>query len=105
VGGVVRIVTVARKPIGEGGVAANAREWACGALNVDACRTEYADDQDRQANKSRAGHEGSGGNAGDPDFPHYRRWGTWEGGRGRWPTNVVAIDVDAPRFFRKISGG
>lgn len=82
-------------------------EHEAGALNIDACRTSYRDEEDRQANLSRPGRGAGDGNHG-ADFPHLSEdWGAWEGGKGRWPTNALFLHRPGCRCvgIKKVSTG
>jgi len=77
-----------RKPL-DGTVANSVLTHETGALNIGRCRIDYTSTTDEQANQSRParGH-GNGNHA--ADLPHLSPdWGAWQGGKGRWPTNLV----------------
>lgn len=83
------VVSLARKPLSESTVVTNVLEQGCGGLHIDATRTAYADEADRQANAFRPGRGKQDGNH-NADFPHLSAdWGAWTGGNGRWPTNLI----------------
>jgi DNA modification methylase len=79
-------ICVARKPLAEETIAENVLRWGTGALNIDGCRIELAEDDwlreglagdyDRM---DTAGREGSWG------FKRVDR----EAGLGRWPANIM----------------
>lgn len=75
-------IVLARKPLSEGTVAANVLRWRTGALNIDACRVE-ADDGQNRARLPRTANEILGGGKGTnlTASPH--------NDSGRWPANVV----------------
>lgn len=71
-------ITMARKPLGEGTVAANVLAWGTGGLNVDGCRIATSESTERP----------SGINVGV--FGADNRHGMIRGGTsGRWPANFV----------------
>ena len=71
-------ITLARKPLGEGTVAANVLAWGTGGLNVDGCRIATSESTERP----------SGINVGV--FGADNRHGMIRGGTsGRWPANFV----------------
>jgi len=73
----VIVVTVARKPMSEGTVAANVLEHGCGALNIDAARISTTPSE--QAEMMNYGYEGS--------MPV--KTVSIPAGNGRWPANLV----------------
>jgi len=80
-------ITVARKPF-TGTVAANVLEHGTGAINVDGCRVEAADQDDLAKNwdrttvyDMRGGNLIGGVNSGIPN--------TFSAGLGRWPANLI----------------
>jgi len=89
----VKVVTVARKPLGESTVAANVVAWDTGAFNVDGIRIGTSADvssvnavRKRDYPQSYDGHghgwgRSRGGLAGDVV--------RWTPTTGRWPANVV----------------
>ena len=71
-------ITLARKPLGEGTVAANVLAWGTGGINVDGCRIATDESTERP----------SGVNVGV--FGADNRHGMIRGGTsGRWPANFV----------------
>jgi len=81
-------ICVARKPLSESSVAANVLKWGTGALNIDGCRVEAADQESLAANWDRAKHTDIRGGK--------YIGGTAQGiklnskpGDGRWPANIV----------------
>ncbi|AUX81803.1 methyltransferase [Mycobacterium phage Acme] len=96
-------IVVARKPL-VGTVAANVLEHGTGALNIDACRTEYEQGGSLATNPSlRSGI--SGGNGGHIFPTETERRVVTPHASGRWPTNVVLDEAQAAelgepqRFF------
>ncbi|QFG11125.1 DNA methyltransferase [Mycobacterium phage Xula] len=86
-------VVVARKPL-VGTVAANVLEHGTGALNIDACRTEYEQGGSLATNPSlRSGI--SGGNGGHIFQTETERRVVTPHASGRWPTNVVLDEAQA----------
>src|SRR5581483_2059530 len=82
---------LARKPLGEKSIARNVLRYGTGALNIDACRVERAEDDVPGWHKS--GADGSKGYHGEDTF-RIREMTAEEiqercGGKGRWPTNLV----------------
>lgn len=75
-------IVLARKPLSERTVAANVLRWRTGALNVDGCRVETGDGENR-ARPPRTPNEIFGGGKGTnlTASPH--------NDAGRWPANVV----------------
>lgn len=78
-------ITMARKPLGEGTVAANVLAWGVGGINVDGCRVEGNGEvivitgmpkQDYGGQNARPWH-----NSPPPAIPNPRT--------GRWPANLV----------------
>jgi site-specific DNA-methyltransferase (adenine-specific) len=80
-------IVMARKPL-EGTVAANVQKWGTGAINVDACRIETADNTSRKCNTAGYGLMHGDNPRGTENATH--------GGHaaGRWPANVL-LDEDA----------
>ncbi|QNJ59701.1 methyltransferase [Mycobacterium phage HarryOW] len=96
-------IVVARKPL-VGTVAANVLEHGTGAINIDACRTEYEQGGSLATNPSlRSGI--SGGNGGHIFPTETGRRVVTPHASGRWPTNVVLDEAQAAelgepqRFF------
>ncbi|AEK10164.1 DNA methyltransferase [Mycobacterium phage SirDuracell] len=86
-------IVVARKPLA-GTVAANVLEHGTGALNIDACRTEYEQGGSLATNPSlRSGI--SGGNGGHIFPTETGRRVVTPHASGRWPTNVVLDEAQA----------
>jgi site-specific DNA-methyltransferase (adenine-specific) len=98
-------VVVARKPL-VGTVAGNVLEHGTGALNIDACRIDYAGDGDREAafpGGATTSH-GAGHLAGPGDAQEVVRGGfEAERPEGRWPANVV-LDEEAATLLDEQSG-
>jgi site-specific DNA-methyltransferase (adenine-specific) len=107
----VIVVTVARKPMSEGSVAANVLVHGTGAMNVEASRIATEDDLNGGAYSAGAGarHDGT-------ESWRYKRGD--EGGlagvgfkqpAGRWPANLVlghpsALEDSASRYFKQVGG-
>lgn len=84
----MRIITIIRRHCAES-VAKNCVKYGTGALNIDACRVGYQNVQDLKANLGRPGRGNEDGNH-SADFPSLSPdWGAWQGGRGRWPANLI----------------
>lgn len=88
-------IILARKPL-EGTVAANVLKWGTGALNIDGCRIETDDGEDR-SRPPRTPNEILGGGRGTnlTASPHNPE--------GRWPANVL-LDPDAADTLDEQSG-
>lgn len=90
---------VARKPL-VGTVAANVLEHGTGALNIDACRTEYEQGGSLATNPSlRSGI--SGGNGGHIFPTETERRVVTPHASGRWPTNVVLDEAQAAELDKQ----
>jgi site-specific DNA-methyltransferase (adenine-specific) len=84
-------IVLARKPLGEATIAANVLRWGTGALNIDGCRIETAEDLNGGAyadvggrSESQSLHGGTGMNvAGKTVGAPYLQ------PSGRWPANIV----------------
>lgn len=95
-------ITLARKPLSEGTVAANVLRWRTGALNIDASRVSGTEDTARAQGKDIRGGNWSG-DGGRSEL-------TTGGGTGRWPANVchdgsaevVKAFPDAPGQLRAV---
>ncbi|UVT30961.1 DNA methyltransferase [Mycobacterium phage Langerak] len=86
-------IVVARKPL-QGTVAANVLDHGTGALNIDACRTEYEQGGSLATNPSlRSGI--SGGNGGHIFPTETGRRVVTPHASGRWPTNAVLDETQA----------
>lgn len=82
-------VVVARKPL-IGTVAANVLTHGTGALNVDACRVQYASDADLESTRSRNQHGDLGHTPSNEVYGTYTKpLVNYDGSKGRWPANVV----------------
>ena len=96
-------VVVARKPLGEGTVAANVLRHGTGALNIDATRIGMSD-ADREAARvpmARLNGNEPGGNRGLG-----RNGETFEpAAAGRWPANVVLDESQAAELDRQSGDG
>uniref|UniRef100_A0AAU8GR39 DNA methyltransferase n=1 Tax=Mycobacterium phage TwoPeat TaxID=3158882 RepID=A0AAU8GR39_9CAUD len=92
-------IVVARKPL-VGTVAANVLEHGTGALNIDACRTEYEQGGSLATNPSlRSGI--SGGNGGHIFPTETERRVVTPHASGRWPTNVVLDEAQAAELDKQ----
>jgi len=91
--GILHIV-LARKPI-EGAIADNVLKHGTGALNIDGCRVEYANDADRFW-KHPSGRIATGGF--NPDYVGSNEKGkdtpTEMNATGRWPANLILDKSD-----------
>ena len=83
-------IVLARKPL-TGTVAANVLTWGVGGLNVDGCRIGTREERELNRNASM-GYQGS-----EPMGL------VIDGGKGRWPANVI-LDADAAAILDKQSG-
>jgi DNA modification methylase len=79
-------ICLARKPLGEGTIAANVIKWGCGALNIDGCRvgTDVITTQAKTKEQSLTG-------LAQPDSTGSHKWqGCPESQHvGRWPANII----------------
>lgn len=88
------VVTVARKPLSEPTVAANALKHATGAMNIDATRVKFKDPSDEQETK---------GKNQIPAPMKNQVYGGWHKERpaydppGRWPANLVLSHLNGCR--------
>lgn len=85
------VVTVARRPLSEGSVAANVLKHGCGALHIDATRIGYGDGEVDFAKTQRqqaAGDEGAVAGAFGAGALVGTVIPTYKPG-GRWPANLV----------------
>lgn len=82
-------IVVARKPL-EGTVEENWRKWGTGALNIDGCRVETADDLNGGAYADGGGRAPSQSlNSGGMNRPGATAAGEYVQPAGRWPANVI----------------
>lgn len=99
-------IAVARKPLA-GTVAANVLEHGTGALNIDACRIQFASAADlaESVEKNRHADFGSGPRNNQIYGTDNRDVGNYDGSKGRWPANLVLDESqadelgEAARFF------
>lgn len=77
------LITVARKPL-EGTVAENTLRYGTGGINVDACRVELKDGDNKSA---RYGHEGKRSTAKILSATPLMH--STPDGKGRWPANLL----------------
>ncbi len=87
-------IVLARKPLSEGTVAANVLRWRTGALNIDACRIETAENLNGGAYAVRGAREPMPGDERDGAALGMFQPGKTTGQEyskptGRWPANVV----------------
>ena len=89
----MRVVTVARKPLSEGTVAANVLEHGCGAINIDGCRIGFASDTDKGSAKPQGRATAKvGALAGKVQNEVERtEWMSIQPDAGRWPANLILI--------------
>lgn len=86
----MRVIHLARKPLGEPTVATNVLAHGTGALHISATRVGYQSEADMtpSVGKKEPGllNPGCG-----PSFPHHKEnWGAWRvNTAGRWPANVI----------------
>jgi DNA modification methylase len=73
-------ICLARKPISESSIAANVLKWGTGALNIDGCRIETAEQMSHGG--KQASSIGYGGTS--PDG-----FATEQHPQGRWPANLI----------------
>lgn len=87
------VITVARKPLSEGSVAANVLKHGTGGLNIDGCRVGFQSGGDKE--KAKPGGETTsrqvtGGGLGCGYKEHTRGTFVSEGNeQGRWPANLI----------------
>ena len=104
------VVTVARKPLSEGSVAANVLKHGTGAVNVNACRISTEDNLN-------GGAYSVGGEERHDGAENWRYKRGEQGGLagvgfkqppGRWPANLILQDVEClggeARFFKQVGG-
>jgi site-specific DNA-methyltransferase (adenine-specific) len=100
-------IIVARKPL-VGTVAANVIAHGTGAINIDACRVEFASEADRRESTEKNQHARFGTNPGQNKvYGDYSQteMKDYDGSKGRFPSNVLldptqaAALNDAGRFF------
>lgn len=90
-------IILARKPL-DGTVADNVERWGTGAINVDGCRIDYADDQDRKQNtEGLSRFLGTSGGWKNTSINGVTPSG--KSIKGRFPANCVTTEPDA--FFSK----
>ena len=102
--------TLARKPISESTIAGNVLKWGVGALNIDACRIAFRDDQDFNSATFGTGTNIMGGNyaGGNHTIDSVRK--NIEANRaGRFPANVIldefmAAEMDEQSGHLKAGG-
>lgn len=90
-------IVVARKPLA-GTVAATVLAHGTGAMNIDACRVEFASDADRNESTEKNQHAKFGTAPGQNKV-----WGDfsqtevkdYDGSKGRWPANVILDESQA----------
>jgi len=83
----VELIILARKPLSEGTVAANVLRWGTGAINVDGCRVQLAENEDVEKLKFRSG--GTRGFGGGLYQGGTFDSSVWNNVKGRWPANLV----------------
>lgn len=96
-------IIVARKPLA-GTVAANVQAYGTGAMNIDACRVEFASDADRRESTEKNQHAKFGTKPGQNKV-----WGDYsqtdvkdyDGSKGRWPANVALDESQAVELDRQ----
>ena len=81
----MRVVTVARKPLSEGTVAANVIVHGCGAINIDGCRIKSLDQSDAPLSHD---HGRGMGYHGAKDHGPCGRTPLFA---GRWPANLILV--------------
>jgi len=90
-------IIVVRKPL-EGTVAENVEKYGTGALNIDGCRIDYADDQDRKQNtEGLSRFLGTSGGWKNTSIEGVKPSGNAI--KGRFPANCITTEPDA--FFSK----
>jgi site-specific DNA-methyltransferase (adenine-specific) len=88
-------ICLARKPLSEKTVAANALRWGTGAINVDGCRVEWASAAERSEVNARSGPnsrfvpEGGERRIFSPHVGRLRAVDDLTHAKGRWPANVA----------------
>lgn len=107
-------IVVARKPLA-GTVAANVLEHGTGAVNIDACRVEFAGAADLAESEGKNRHADYGsGPRGNRVFGGDERdradQGNYDGTAGRWPPNVLLghsadCEPTGVKRVRGITGG
>lgn len=86
------VITVARKPLQEGTVAANVLTHGTGALNIDGCRIEFVSEADKQESTTKNQHA----DFGTPPLTGNTVYGDYSmvapknySATGRWPANLI----------------
>lgn len=96
-------IVVARKPF-KGTVVQNVLEHGTGALNIDANRTEFESEEDREESVTKNQHADfgteAGGNKVYGDFSMVEVK-NYDGSKGRWPTNVLLEESQAAELNRQ----
>jgi site-specific DNA-methyltransferase (adenine-specific) len=99
-------IVLARKPL-SGTVAANVETHGTGALNIDGCRIEFANETDERESKDKNRHADFGSGARENNVFGADNRARSEHGNydapGRWPPNV-ALDEEAARLLDEQSG-
>ena len=98
-------IVVARKPLSEKNVALNVLKWGTGGINIDGCRVEYANDNDRSG-WHKTGADGSKGFQGEDTFkirPISAEEIQQRTSQGRFPANII-LDEEAGRMLDEQSG-
>ena len=97
-------IVLARKPISQRTVKANRTLWGTGAINVDASRVPFADEDDESEAKGKNQHEAFGsGPRSNRVFGRDRRHRPDYLAPGRWPPNV-ALDPEAADMLDQQAG-
>ena len=97
-------ICLARKPLSEKSIAENVLKWKTGGLNIDGCRIEYVDDNDKKsavpAGKVSYTNESWGQQAGlEKDLQDKRE----AHNEGRFPANLI-LDETAAEMLDEQSG-
>lgn len=95
-------IVFAQKPIQKGlNIAQNILQWGTGAINIDACKTPFKDEDDRMESMQKNRHADFGtkpmennNTYGDYSMVQRKNYEP----QGRWPTNLVLTHADTCRF-------
>lgn len=105
----VEPIIVARKALSEKSIAANVLAHGTGALNIDACRVEFASSQDQAAAEQRsrqvAGRSYDGWGMVQQHLTA-QDYASGSGGKGRWPANFIHDgSEEVVRLFPETASG
>jgi site-specific DNA-methyltransferase (adenine-specific) len=96
-------IVVARKPISEKTIADNVLKWGTGGINIDDCRIEFAENDDKRIGKGYAHNAKAGLNIGEHKDNANGQEQILHNPQGRFPANVI-IDEEAGKLLDEQSG-